>query len=164
MKKESLRKIMQTLQTHEVRFLLVGGLAVNAHGLIRHTVDVDLVIQLQTDNIVKAFQALSTLGYRPMIPVNASEFADTQQRSSWIREKGMRVLQFRSNEHRTVTIDVFVEEPFPFDEEYDHALLKDLIGGIPVRVVTLKTLIKMKEAAGRPRDLSDIAELQHRLK
>ena len=39
MKQDSLRRIMEVLDRDRVRFLVVGGLAVNAHGLLRFTVD-----------------------------------------------------------------------------------------------------------------------------
>ncbi len=164
MKQGTLRSIMEALHREGVRCLVVGGLAVNAHGLLRATVDVDLVVQLAPENIRRTFAALASLGYEPLVPVTAEGFADARTRSLWIREKRMRVLQFRSEAHRTVTVDVFVEEPFAFEEEYARALRKSLSGGIEVRFVCLKALLRMKEQAGRPRDLADIAELKRRLK
>ncbi len=164
MKKVSLRSVMEVLDGKGVRFLVVGGLAVNAHGLLRFTADVDIVVQLVPDNIHRAFAALATIGYRPLVPVTAADFADAAIRAAWIRDKGMRVLQFRSDEHKSVTVDVFVAEPFPFDEEFARALKKPLTGGIVVPFVSLETLLRMKAEAGRPRDLADIAELKHRMK
>ncbi len=60
-------------------------------------------------------------------------------------------------------MDVFVTEPFPFDDEYKNALVKPLNGTIPVRVVSIPTLIRMKEVAGRPQDRIDIEHLRMRL-
>ena len=57
-------------------------------------------------------------------------------------------------------IDVFAAEPFGFIEEYERALLKPLYGNIAVRFVSLATLIKMKELAGRPQDKLDIDQLR----
>ena len=45
----------------EVRYLVAGGLAVNVHGYLRFTKDVDLVVQLESDNIRRALAALGTL-------------------------------------------------------------------------------------------------------
>lgn len=49
-----------------VRYLVAGGLAVNAHGYVRFTADIDLVIALDADNIISAFAALarSAIGRR----------------------------------------------------------------------------------------------------
>lgn len=54
---------------------------------------------------------------------------------------------------------LFVSEPFGFDEEYGHALVKPLHGSIMVRFVSVPTLIRMKQEAGRPQDLTDIEHL-----
>ena len=164
MKKDSLRSVMGVLEGGGVRFLVAGGLAVNAHGLLRFTADVDIVLQLVPENVRRAFAALGTLGYRPIVPVTAEGFADAATRGGWIRDKGMRVLQFRSDNHRTVTVDVFVEEPFAFDEEYERALKKELRGGTTVRFVSFETLLRMKAAAGRAQDLADIEQLKRRMK
>ena len=68
--------------------LIVGGLAVMAHGYQRTTVNLDLVVQLLPQNLLTALEALGLLGYQPRIPVTAEQFADPLQRDEWLREKG----------------------------------------------------------------------------
>ena len=75
----------------------------------------------------------------------------------------MQVLQFWSDAHRETPVDMFVSEPFSFDEEYEHALVKPLYGATPVRFVSIPALIRMKEAAGRTQDRIDIEHLRMRL-
>lgn len=159
MKFASFQAITAALKDAEVRYLVAGGLAVNAHGYVRMTMDVDLVIQLQLDNIIPAFRALVTLGYKPTVPVSVEQFADAQQREVWIREKGMTVLNFYSDQHPLTGVDIFVTEPFDFDAEYENALIGEMAPGLSVRFVSIPTLIKMKETANRPRDLDDIQHL-----
>ncbi|MBI2320103.1 MAG: hypothetical protein HYU75_24655 [Betaproteobacteria bacterium] len=163
MKLTSFEAIVRALDEAGVRWLLAGGLAVNAHGYLRFTKDVDAVVQLFPENIVRTFEAFRTLGYRPAVPITAEQFADAELRESWIRDKGMQVLQFWSDAHRETPIDVFVSEPFPFEEEYRRALVKPLYGTIPVRVVSIPALIRMKQAAGREQDRIDIEHLRMRL-
>jgi hypothetical protein len=160
MKLASFEAIVRALGDAGVRYLVAGGLAVNAHGLLRFTKDADFVIQLVPDNILRTFAALRSIGYRPLVPVTAEQFADQATREGWIRDKGMQVLQFWSNQHQETPIDVFVTDPFPFDEEYDRALIKPLYGTIEVRFVSIRTLIRMKEAAGREQDRVDIEHLR----
>lgn len=160
MKLASLEAIVAALNAGAVRYLIAGGLAVNAHGYIRATQDVDLVVALDAANIGRAFEALGTLGYRPLVPITAGQFADADMRRGWIRDKGMKVLNFFSDRHRETNIDVFVSEPFEFEREYANALRGDLAPGMEVRFVSLQTLIAMKEDAGRPRDLDDIQHLR----
>ena len=96
------------------------------------------------------------------MPITATQFADRAQRQHWIDEKGMQVLQFWSDAHRETPIDMFVREPFAFDEEYARALVKPLHGTIPMRFVSLRTLIEIKRQAGRREDLADIEQLRKR--
>ena len=162
MKLASFEALVAALENASVRYLVAGGLAVNAHGYLRFTKDVDVVVQLVPDNIERAFAALSTLGYRPMVPISAMQFADAAQRQSWIRDKGMQVLQFWSDAHRETPIDMFVREPFVFEEEFTRSLVKSL-GSAAVHFVTIPTLIRMKEEAGRAQDKIDIDQLRLRL-
>jgi hypothetical protein len=69
-------------------------------------------------------------------------------------------LQFWSDAHQETPIDVFVSELFPFDEEYERALVKSLHGALDVRFVSIPTSIRMKELAGRSQDIIDIENLK----
>ncbi len=160
MKLASFEAIVRALDAAGVRYLVAGGLAVNAYGYLRYTKDVDIVLNLVTDNILKAFKALAGLGYKPNVPVTAEQFTDPAQREQWIREKGMKVLQLWCDEHRETPIDIFVEEPFDFETEYANALTKPLYEEIEVRFVSADVLIKMKLDAGRPQDIIDIDQLR----
>ena len=57
-----------------------------------------------------------------MVPITAEQFADAALRESWIRDKGMQVLQFWSDQHIETPVYSFVTEPFPFEEEYEDLL------------------------------------------
>lgn len=163
MRKESVRAVFKALNDEGVRFLLAGGLAVNAHGVLRFTADIDLVVQLVAENIARAFAAMERVGYRPIVPVSAESFADPRTRESWIRDKGMRVLRFHSDEHWETPVDFFAEEPFPFDQEYARAPVRDFDDELSVRVLTLETLQRLKQEAGRPKDLADLDDLTRRM-
>jgi hypothetical protein len=159
MKAGSFDSLVRALDEAGVRYLVAGGLAVNAHGYLRFTRDVDLVLQLGRENILSAFRALERIGYRPLVPVSATDFANEVKRNEWIRDKGMTVLNFWSESHRETPVDVFVTEPFDFEHEYERALVKPL-GPVAVRFVSIPTLIRMKEIAGRPQDRIDIEYLR----
>ena len=161
MKLAAFEAVVQTLERAGVRYLVAGGFAVNAHGYIRLTMDIDLVIVLDAENIHKTFDALAKLGYQPTVPVTADAFANAEQRQRWREEKGMQVLNFHSTEFPATSVDIFVYEPFDFRQEYTDALRGELMPGVVARFVSIETLIAMKKAAARPRDLDDI---QHLLK
>ena len=159
MKVASFEAIVGVLDNEGVRFIVVGGLAVIAHGYGRVTRDIDLVIQLQPEAITSAFKALETLGYLPRVPISAAQFADPGLRSQWIREKGMKVLNFHSDAHRETPVDLFITEPFDFEEEYRTALVQESSSGVVARILRLDSLLRMKAEAGRSQDLADIDEL-----
>ena len=160
MKAASVEAILRALNGAGARYLIVGGLAVAAHGYGRLTFDVDLVVELQPDNVRRALDALTVLGYRPLIPVKVEDFADAAKRETWIREKHVVVFQLCSEQHRETQIDLFVTEPFDFEAEYASAKIWELEPGLPARFVRIETLIQMKEAAAREKDLEDIRQLR----
>lgn len=115
---------MRALDGAGVRLLIAGGVAVNAHGYLGYTGDLDLVVELSPDNVRAAFGALAGLGYRPQVPITAEQFADAELRERLVREKGMQVLQFWSDRHQETPIDVFAREPFSFDADIRHLRLR----------------------------------------
>jgi len=141
------------------RYIVVGGVAVVLHGSPRFTADLDLVIALDEPNVRAAIDALSRLGYRPRAPVAAVGLADPAVRASWIQNQGVVVLSLWSPDHPATEIDIFVEEPFPFDQAYARAARADL-GTSVVVVAAIGDLIALKRRVGRPKDLADISALE----
>lgn len=160
METRTVEAVFRALNEARVRYLVAGGLAVVAHGYLRTTRDLDLFVQLEENNLRRAIPAMESLGYLPTLPVAFASFADEERRSAWVREKGARVFELFSEEHRTVGIDLFVEEPFPFDSARDRAEVQELAPGVEVPFVSLDDLVAMKRAAGRPQDLIDIDQLE----
>ena len=159
MKADDIQTILTALNKAEVKYLIVGGLAVVAHGYVRFTQDIDLVIQLERQNVLRAMKAFSAIGYRPLIPVEAVEFADDRMRRRWRDEKGMIVFQMLNFDRESTRVDLFVAEPFVFADEYEAAKWHEW-GDLRAPVLCLETLIAMKEEAGRPQDLADAALLR----
>ena len=160
MEVRSVEAVVRALNEAKVRYLIVGGVAVNVHGYVRLTMDLDLVIQLKPENIVAAWEAMEKIGYRARIPVSGRDFADDKKRELWRREKGMLVLQFWSDEHRRTQVDVFVREPFDFDREHATAPDHAIVPGVVAKIVGWDTLLQMKREAGRPKDLLDLDMLE----
>jgi Nucleotidyl transferase AbiEii toxin, Type IV TA system len=160
MQRHSIQAIIDALNEAGVRYLVAGGLAVVAHGHVRFTADLDLVLDLEEGNIRRAIRALTGLGYRPRAPVEIEQFADATARAAWVRDKGMTVFSLSSPQHAATEIDLFVEPPLDFERAYASAALMDVAAGTPARFVSLEDLIAMKAKAGRPQDLADIEKLQ----
>src|SRR5690348_16855009 len=131
MEVRSVEAIVKALNGARVKYLVVGGLAVVAYGYERLTRDVDLVIGLERENIIRGLRALMAVGYQLRIPVTPEQFADPALREEWRRDKNMVVLQLWSDAHRRTPIDVFVYEPFDFEKEFARAQWEPVAGGIP---------------------------------
>ena len=159
MEVRSIETLVKALNDARVQYLIVGGLAVNAHGFARTTRDVDIVLRLEPANARRGLEALLQAGWQLAIPETPAAFADPLKREAWRSEKNMIVLKLWSDSHRRTPIDIFIYEPFDFDREFPRALHVEVGHGVTAPVVSLETLLQMKREAGRPQDLVDIEEL-----
>jgi hypothetical protein len=129
-------KLFVVLAGHNVDFVVIGGVAARVHGHRRTTMDLDLTPDPDPENLRRLSAALSELDARPV-------------------DSGEEMLVTR---HGQIHILKEPKGARPFDEMRERALLVDL-DGVTVAIVSLDDLIRMKRAAGRPRDLDDIATL-----
>lgn len=159
MEQRSVEAIARALNEADVRYLVVGGLAVVAHGHVRLTADVDLVLDPDPVALTRAIQALSSLGYRPRAPVPFEAFADPMQRAAWVRDKGITVFSLQSPDHKATEVDLFVETPFDFDSTFLRGVTLEVAKGVPATFVSVQDLIAMKRESGRPQDREDVAAL-----
>jgi hypothetical protein len=155
--------LFKVLNDAGVRYVVVGGLAVVLHGHARLTVDVDLVVDLEEDQALRAIDALVRMGLRPRVPVNPRDFAVRSVREGWIRDRGMQVFSMFDPSNPMRVVDLFVDHPVPFEELWsrsDEFKLRDTT----VRVASIPDLIHLKRLAGRPQDQADIDQLEAILK
>ena len=151
--------IFEALNSVNARYVVVGGVAVVLHGHPRLTADLDLVVDLAPGEARKVVDALVGLGLRPTAPVDPALFADPHVRTRWVTEKGMLVFSLRDPNDPLRQIDLFVQEPIPFETLWEGAREID-VAGTPVRIASIEDLITMKRAAGRAQDLADIDALE----
>ena len=158
MEKHSVEMIARALNDHQVKYLIAGGLAVVAHGYVRFTADIDLILAMDRQNLLAAVAALTALNYRPRAPVAFELFADPESRKQWIEE--ITVFSLSSPDHPATEIDLFVDPPLTFTEAYSRALQLEIAPGIVAAFCSIDDLIELKSLAGRPQDLMDIAKLR----
>lgn len=156
----SFEAVVRALNEAGVRYLVVGGLAVNAHGYVRMTQDLDLVIDLLPDNIERTLNALGGLGYRPALPVAMADFADEETRREWVEKRNMVVFQLWSERYPQMSVDIFATMPFDYEAEQKCAVTLDVAPGVPVPFASIEALLEMKRASDRPRDRDDIQHLR----
>jgi hypothetical protein len=160
MEKHSIEIIVSALNKHQVKYLIAGGLAVVAHGYVRFTADIDLLLGMDSQNLTAAIAALKTLNYRPRAPVAFEQFIDPAHRKRWIDQKQITVFSLFSPDHPVTEIDLFVDPPVVFASAYSRAVPLEVAPGIVATFCSFDDLIEMKSKAGRPRDLDDIAQLR----
>jgi predicted nucleotidyltransferase len=159
MERRSVETIIRALNDTGVRYLIAGGLAVVAHGYVRFTADVDLLLDMNEANLRRAIAALSKLGYRPRAPVEFADYADEATRARWAREKGLTVFSVYSGDHPATEVDLFLEAVIDFDRAFGGAKRLEVAPGVTATFVGLPDLIAMKRMAGRPQDREDIERL-----
>lgn len=160
MTRQTLEAVVRALDAARVRYLIVGGVAVVAHGFVRFTADLDLVLDPDRAALDRAVNALAALDYRPRAPVPFVDFADPARRAEWARDKGLTVFSIFSARHGATEIDLFVDPPFEFEPAYARAVRLETAPGVVATFVGLDDLIAMKRAAGRPQDLQDAERLE----
>ncbi|MFV0427614.1 MAG: nucleotidyl transferase AbiEii/AbiGii toxin family protein [Beutenbergiaceae bacterium] len=152
--------IATAFEQADVDYVIVGGMAVVLHGHTRMTVDIDLALDLETENLTRALDLLQGLGLRPRLPVRPQDFIDQDTRESWISERNLIAFTMHDPADARREVDIFAHSPIPF-QSLSAAAEVMYVGQTPIRVVSLPHLIALKEQAGRPQDLADIAALRN---
>jgi predicted nucleotidyltransferase len=138
-----IESLLRSLNAHEVEYVLIGATAFPVHGYARATLDVDVFIRATPENARRTHEALSAFGY------DLSSVTDEE-----LLTRKLLIRQY------LVEADI---HPFvrgvTFDEVWARRV-HDRIGETPAAFACLDDLIRMKEAAGRPKDLEDLRVLR----
>ncbi len=159
MSKDAIQHIISSLNQSRLKYLIVGGLAVIAHGYVRYTADLDIVIAIDTNNIGRLTKVMDTLGYQPRIPARIENLLIDDKRKAWIEEKNMMVFSLMSEQYKLIPINIFITESFNFEEEYQRAEWIEIKEGLIAPFVRIEQLIKMKEESDRSKDKTDLEKL-----
>lgn len=152
-------ELFRVLGEHDVRYLLVGGVAMNLHGVPRMTMDVDLMLALGQENLSCFVRACGQLNLQPVLPVPLSDFLDSKKRADWFTERHMIAFALRGNSHTTPTVDILINPGISFDIAYARRLIRN-VGDTQISLAHVSDLIELKSAANREQDQADIAHLR----
>lgn len=150
--------LFSKLQQFEVQYLLIGGLAVSLHGVERATMDIDITVAMQPNNLDKLIACAESLDLKPVLPVPLSSLKNIELLKQWHQEKNLLAFALRTEEIAGVTLDILLFPPIDFSKMQQNVAQFD-IGNVVVNVVSIDDLIALKRAAGRAIDLSDIDHL-----
>lgn len=146
-------RILPILAQNKVQYVVVGGVAGVAHGAARATYDLDVVYARGPDNLARVVSALAAYDPYPRGAPEGLPFLWDVQTLQFGLNFTLRTALGFVDLLGEVTGGGTYEDLLPFTLELE-------IFGAKVRCVTLERLIQLKRAAGRPKDLEAIAELQ----
>lgn len=144
---KDLRFVLQALAAEAVEYALIGGMALNVHGYMRRTGDIDLLVRTTPENNARWVRALSRL------PDGGSREAigelDPFPRDAETGQLGViRILD-------EYVVDVLpVACGITYDEVESDVIVAELDDGTPVRVLSLPALLRTKQTL-RPKDAAD---------
>lgn len=150
-------EILKAFQKQKVKYVLVGGIAVNLLGSLRSTADMDILVEMSDNNLVKVVTILKKQGYRIKQPVDPMGIANREIREDWINNKHMKAFNFYK-EDGFREVDIIIESPVTF-KEANRDTVHIRSGNITIPVISISNLIKMKKGTGRSVDKLDIEEL-----
>jgi predicted nucleotidyltransferase len=146
--------LLRALVAGGVEFVVVGGIAVQAHGYIRGTADVDVVPRPTLVNLSRLAEVLVALEAQPIRPTARMNVSDPHL----LRRAPLVPLLTQDGRLDLIDIEHLPGAPRTFDELRARALVVNL-DGAEIPVAGLDDLVRMKRAAGRPQDLMDIGAL-----
>lgn len=139
------KEFIKCLNKHDVKYLIVGGYAVAVYGHPRYTKDLDVWVQIATDNAEKILKALEEFGFGSL-DLAAKDFIEPQN---------IIQLGYPPNRIDIITAATGID----FEQSYANRFIID-IDGIEVSFIDLENLKKNKRATGRYQDLADLENLE----
>ncbi|NQT89991.1 MAG: nucleotidyltransferase family protein [Candidatus Omnitrophica bacterium] len=151
-------EILREFNKKKVRYILVGGIAVNIHGYMRTTADLDILLEMEDANLRKVVKILKKHGYHVKQPVDPISIADKATREDWIKNKNMKAFNFYK-EDEFKEIDIIIKSSLSYDAAKKN-IQRVKIGKMILPVIAIDDLIKMKQGAARDIDKIDIKMLR----
>ncbi len=139
------KEFIELLNVYNVRYLVVGGYAVAFHGYPRYTKDLDVWIELSSENADSLIKALDEFGFESL-GLKPEDFLEKDQ-----------IIQLGYPPNR---IDILMTlKEIKFEDCYKSKVEID-IQGVKLKFIDIENLKKNKRATGRPQDLADAENLE----
>jgi hypothetical protein len=143
-----LKRLLEALEAHGVDYVMIGGAALNLHGLVRATEDVDFFIAPRPDNVERLKRALRTIWNDPSIDeISADDLCGDYPAVRYGPPSGSVYLDILTRLGERVRYEDLRSEVIDLD-------------GVPARVATPRMLYEMKRDTVRPIDKADAEALR----
>jgi hypothetical protein len=153
-------EILCALSDHEVQFVVAGGVAMVLHGIERMTLDLDIAVSLDPENLQRFLLVLRDLQLIPRAPVAADIILEPRRIHQLIQEKNALVFTFWNPGEPYRQVDMFLTRENSFDDLVSDAQAIP-IRGHRILVASRRKLIEMKSRVQpiREKDVNDIRAL-----
>lgn len=151
--------LIRLLAESKTDYVLVGGLAVALHGYQRVTMDVDVVLAMEPENIERFIASARATGLRPTMPVPLESLARPDLLEQWRHEKSMLAFGLHGAEAQATVLDVLIAPTVPYADLRRDAVMIEA-GPYRIPVASIDHLIAMKTGSGRGKDAIDIEALE----
>jgi len=152
-------RAFSALKEHEVLYLVIGGLAMNLHGIRRITGHLSLFVDLESENMKRFLDAVTSLDCEPKSPVDHDILLCSDKRSALIKDKKLRVCTFVSLSAPSMEIDIQLDPPDDF-MEVNKRKKEVPFGEAKIPVLSMDDMIKWKSGSKRRQDIYDIEALK----
>ena len=139
--------IWKSFQKHKVKYIIIGGFAVNIYGYNRNTGDLDILIEDSIENRKNLRKSFVDIGIGDFESIETMQFIPGW--TDFTLDFGLR-------------LDVMTSIKGLEDKSFDSLLSEAtivMIGDIPVNFIDYKNLVIAKKATNRLKDQLDLEEL-----
>ena len=125
--------ILREFQKQKVKYVLVGGIAVNLLGSLRSTADMDILVEMTDDNLRKIVAILKKKGYHVKQPVDPMGIANKKIRGYWINKKHLKALNFYKKKELK-EIDIIIDSPVSFENARKSGDIEEMAKAMGVKL------------------------------
>jgi hypothetical protein len=156
-----INEILFALSDADVEFIVGGGVAAVLHGVERVTLDVDLALNMEPENVKKFLGVMEELGLKPRVPVPARDLMSAEAVQRMIAEKGAMVFSFVDLDRPLRQVDIFLRSNLAF-ADLDESAHVVVVEKRSIKIIGIGKLLEIKRAIlpVRDKDLIDIKELE----
>lgn len=153
--------LIRELVDNKVKFIVCGGVAVVLHGVERMTMDLDLSVDMNPENLERFLSVIQRNKMTPRAPLPAASILDKEILDTIVREKNAMVFTFIDNEKPYKQIDLFITDENNYDALVEQSEEMWINDECAFKVISAEKLIEMKKEIqpAREKDLFDIKVL-----
>ncbi len=160
-----LKEILIALSEKDIKFIIFGGVAVVLHGVERMTLDLDLSLEMSSENIKKFLEVIKKFELTPRAPLPPEVLLDKELINYIIKEKNAIAFTFLDRNNPFKQIDVLIHPDLRYELWINKVDWMDLFG-YKICVLSKQAIIELKQnlKEKRDKDKMDIKELKKSLK